>query len=174
MLCDPTTVARPYEVLPFSVGFAKRVLVLSRLEGIATHFIRASRICPGDGCPACLRGLPAKYQGYVAVSFERSIRLLRLTQAAAAAGEMDGCWIPGSVVKVRKDRERRPFVVEFEKEHVQFNRSQVISRVELLNVIARLHGLPLPEEFDNFSDLCRQISDHARSQLDLVLAGSID
>lgn len=142
MLVEPKLEARPYEVLKWSPGFPRRVLVLSPLCGVNTHFLGSSKICGGDSCPACRAGIPAKYAGYVAVLFESTVRLLRLTSASAFLGQEQGQYVPGRILDVVKHKERKPLQIVQVGDSLHVDVSSVISRVELLSSVAALHGLP--------------------------------
>lgn len=142
MLVDPTCEVKMWEVLKFSVGFPRRVLVLSILCGINAHFLGSSRICGGDACPACKSGIASKFVGYVAVQYERKQRLLRLTGTSATVGMNLGLWQAGHVIEVEKFKERRPLRIVGSGELAGFSRSAAVGAVELLSVVARLHGLP--------------------------------
>lgn len=142
MLVKPKLEVRPYEVLKWSPGWPRKVLVLSPLIGVNTHFLGSSKICGGDSCPACRSGIPAKYAGYVAVLFEATVRLLRLTSASAILGEDQGQYVPGRILEVIKPKERKALQIVQVGDAKQFDVSAVISRVELLSVVCALHGLP--------------------------------
>lgn len=141
MLVKPKLEARPFEVLKWTPGFPRRVLVLSPLCGVNTHFLDSSKICGGDACPACRAGISGKYSGYVAVLFESTVRLLRLTSGSAYLGEEQGHYVPGRVLEVVKLKERTPLQIVYTGDSKQFDVSAVISRVELLSTVAALHGL---------------------------------
>lgn len=142
MLVSPKLEARPFEVMKFRVGVPRRVLVLSPLLGLNTHYLGASKLCAGSACPACLAGISGKFAGYLCVLFEAQRRLIRLTQNAAHQGELGDQFRPGRVLEVVKERERRPLITTPIGDSKTFDRSAIISRVELLSVVARLHGLP--------------------------------
>lgn len=147
MLVDPQVDVRPFEVLSFSPGRAKRVLVLSPMIGFKVHFIHSSRICAGASCPACAVGMAGKFQGYVVVMFDSQRRLLRLTAGPAKIGSEAGIFVAGTILEVSKCAARRPLVCLVEGTSKKFDASNVVSRVELLSVVARLHGLvPVPAE----------------------------
>lgn len=142
MLAEPSLVDRPYEVLKVVVGGRARVLVLSTLCGVNTHFFARSLICGGGVCEACKSGIASKYAGYVAVSWQGRRRLLRLTSTSAQLGLDDGAFQPGLVIEVEKAKDRQPLnviVVEFEK---SFDSGAVVAPISLLSIVARLHGLP--------------------------------
>lgn len=141
MLCDPEVDVRPFQVLSFSPGFPKRVLVLSPMIGFKIHFIHSSRICAGPSCPACARGMAGKFQGYVVVMFDRERRLLRLTAAPAKSGVELGLWTAGTIVNIVKTRSRTPLICTVEATSTKFDAANCVGRVELLSVVARLHGL---------------------------------
>ena len=142
MLADPKIEERPFEVLKISAGRSELVMVLSTLCGVKVHFLGRSRICAGEGCPACLVGLPAKYTGYVAVLLRATERLLRVTSGAARFGDENGLWVPGRIVLVEKTRDRRPLGLEGRGDAKSFEARSSLSRVRMLSVVARLHGLP--------------------------------
>lgn len=146
MLAEPKLESRPFEVMKFPVLVERRVLVLSPLVGINTHYFDRSVICGGRSCPACKRGIAFKYAGYVVVWHEGVNRLMRLTATAAVIGGEGGLFVPGRVIRVVKPKERRPLTLMGDGDARQFDVSTIISRIELLSVVARLHGLPgLPD-----------------------------
>lgn len=142
MLVEPKVARRPFDVLKFRVGVPMRVLCVSPLVGLNTHFLGATKICGGDACPACLTGIPAKYAGYVVVMYDHQRRLMRLTQQSAFLGDEQGMFVAGRILEVEKQRERRPVRLVDCGDVKTFDRHAIVSRVELLSVIARLHGLP--------------------------------
>lgn len=141
MLCDPEVDVRPFQVLAFSPGRSKRLLVLSPMIGFKVHFIQSSRICAGASCPACAIGMAGKFQGYVVVMYDRQRRLLRLTAGPAKLGSEAGMFVAGTILEVSKCAEKRPLVCLVEGTSKKFDPSNVVSQVELLSVVARLHGL---------------------------------
>lgn len=141
MLCDAEVDVRPFEVLAFSPGYPKRILVLSPMIGFKIHFIHSSRICAGPSCPACAIGMAGKFQGYVVVMFEQQRRLLRLTAKPAKAGAEAGIFVAGTILTIVKPRVKRPLECVCDGTSKKFDPSNVVSRVELLSVVARLHGL---------------------------------
>lgn len=146
MLAEPKLEERPFEVMKFAICVEKRVLVLSACCGINTHYLSRSLICGGLECPACKCGLARKYVGYVAVLWHGQRRLLRLTQWSARVGNDDGLFVPGRIVRVVKPKERRPLVLNGDGDSMSFQGAAVITRLQLLSVVARLHGLPgLPD-----------------------------
>lgn len=169
MLVDPTCEARPFEVMKLSVGFTKRVLVLSPLVGLKVHFIVSSRICAGSICPACAVGLAGKFQGYVCVLFESSRWLLRLTSNSARRAADAGLFVAGTVLQVSKPREKRPLAIECETTLKEFDRDSILSRVELLSVVARLHGLPGLPPGMSFEEGVSNVADHAVACMRLAL-----
>lgn len=146
MLAEPRKMDRPYEVLKFPIRVERRLLVLSPLVGIYTHYFSRSVICAGNICPACSRGIGHKYAGYVAVFYDGGTKLLRLTANSAAAGCDEGMFTPGRVVKVVKAAARRPLTLMGDGDVRDFDRYTVVSRLALASVVCRLHGLPaLPD-----------------------------
>lgn len=146
MLAEPRKMDRPFEVLKFPVLVERRLLVLSPLVGIYTHYFSRSVICAGTICPACARGIGHKYQGYVAVFYDGGTRLLRLTSNSAAVGGDEGFFTPGRVLKVVKTAARRPLTLMSDGDVSDFDRYTVVSRLALISVVCRLHSLPpLPD-----------------------------
>lgn len=141
MLVDPEVDVRPFDVLVLSPGFPKVVLVLSPMIGFKIHFIDSSRICSGLSCPACAIGMAGKFQGYVVVMFERQRRLLRLTAKPGKIGSESGLFVPGTILEVVKPRAKRPLELSEKGMSQKFDPANIVSRVELLSVVARLHGL---------------------------------
>lgn len=169
MLVDPTCEARPFEVMKLTVGRMKRVLVLSPMVGLKVHFIQSSRICAGSICPACAVGLAGKFQGYVCVLHESTRWLLRLTSNSARLATDAGLLVAGTVLQVSKPREKRPLRIECETTLKTFDRDAILSRVELLSVVARLHGLPgLPPSM-SFDEGVENVADHAVACMRLAL-----
>lgn len=174
MLVDPKVEVRPYEVLKFSIGFPKRLLVLSVLCGIDVHFLGSSRICGGVACAACKSGLASKFAGYVAVLSEGTRRLLRLTSDSARYGLDLGVWQPGEVIDVEKFKERRPLRIVGVAERESFDRSARVSSVELLSVVARLHGLPGLDPGWRVGDCKKLVEKNAASMIVLALKGKLE
>lgn len=172
MLVDPKLEARPFEVLKWTPSWPRRVLVLSPLCGVKTHFLGSSKICGGDSCPACRSGIPGKYAGYVAVLFEATVRLLRLTSASAYLGEQQGQYIPGRILEIVKLKERTPLQIVDVGDSKTFDRSAVISRVELLSTVAALHGLPRMEPTWPFDQCVTLIEKNACTSVRLAMKGS--
>lgn len=170
MLVDPTCEARPFEVMKLNAGRIRRVLVLSPLVGLKVHFIRSSRICAGNTCPACSVGLSGKFQGYLCVAWEGSRWLLRLTGTSARKGADSGVFVPGTVLNVSKPREKRPLLLEAEKILKTFDRDAILSRVELLSVVARLHGLPGLPVGMTFDEGVENVAQNATACMRLALA----
>lgn len=169
MLAEPKLESRPFDVLTFQVGFARRVLVLSPLVGVNTHYFKRSLICGGRSCPACKRGIAYKYAGYVAVFFEGVNRLMRLTATAAVIGLEAALFVPGRVLLAEKPMERRPLTLIGDGDARDFNGSLAISRVDLLCVVARLHGLPgLPDGISEY-EAARLVERNAAMNVDLAL-----
>lgn len=171
MLVDPKLEARPFEVLKWYAGQMRRVLVLSPLVGINSHFLGSSKICAGEGCPACRSGVPAKYSGYVCVLFSSTVRLLRLTSAAAYYGNDQAHFVPGRVLEVIKQKERQPLSIVSPCDAKDFDRAAVIGRVELLSTLAALHGLPRMEPTWSFEQCVELMSKNARQSCRLALKG---
>lgn len=169
MLAEPKLECRPFEVLKFPVLVERRVLVLSPLVGINTHYFERSLICAGSSCPACKRGIAFKYAGYVVVFYEGVNRLLRLTSTAAVIGGDAALFVPGRVIRVVKTKERRPLTLMGDGDARRFDLSSAISRLELLSVVARLHGLPgLPDGIGE-QDAERLVCRNAESLIGLAL-----
>lgn len=170
MLAEAKMESRPFEVLKFAVGFERRVLVLSPLIGINTHYLERSLICAGRSCPACKRGIAFKYAGYVVVWVEGVNRLLRLTATAAVIGGDAGLFVPGRVVRVVKTKERRPLTLMGDGDARQFDEGSIVSRLELLSVVARLHGLPgLPDGIQE-QEAKQLVERNALTSVELALA----
>lgn len=172
MLVDPMCEARPFEVLKFSIGRTKRLLVLSPLVGLKVHFISSSRICAGASCPACAVGLAGKFQGYLAVMYQGGRWLLRLTAPPARKGTDAGLFVAGTVLQVSKAQERRPLAVECETTLKTFDRDAIMSRVELLSVVARLHGLPGLPQGMTFEEGVENVGESAVACMRLALAAA--
>ena len=172
MLVDPTCEARPFEVMKITVGRTKQVLVLSPLLGLKIHFIQSSRICAGNICPACAVGLAGKFQGYLCVLYEGNRWLLRLTSKTGMVGTDAGLFVPGTVLQVSKPREKRPLVIECETTLKTFDREAILSRVELLSVVARLHGLPGIVPGMSFEEGVESVSSCAVECMRLALAAA--
>lgn len=172
MLVKPKLEARPFQVLKWTPGFPRRVLVLSPLCGVNTHFLGSSKICGGDACGACRAGIPAKYAGYVAVLFESTVRLLRLTSGSAFLGEELGHYVPGRILDVIKQRERRPLQIVCAGDAKQFDVASVISRVELLSTVGALHGLPRLDIRRRFDDQVVGLLKSACTAVRLAMEGT--
>lgn len=173
MLADPKNEARPFDVLKFSAGHPVQTMVLSPLLGVKTHFLRQSRLCAGETCPACLSGVPSKYAGYVVTLYRQQRRLLRLTQAAAFVGDTGGMFVPGRVIEVFKQRERRPLSIVVVGDSQTFDQRSIVSRVELLNIVARLHGLPAASEGNPFDRALEEVIENAAKNVRLALRGDL-
>lgn len=172
MLAEPRLMDRPFEVLKFPVMVERRVLVLSPLIGIYTHYLERSLVCGGASCPACQRGIGHKYQGYVAVFYDGGPRLLRLTTNAAAVGDDAGIFTPGRVVKVVKTAARRPLTLMSDGDGRDFDRYTVVSRLALLSVVCRLHGLPLLPEGIEEAEARELVERNASTAVGLALAAA--
>ena len=171
MLVKPKLEARPYEVLKWTPGYPRAVLVLSPLVGLNTHFLGSSKICGGEACPACRAGIPGKYAGYVAVLFEATVRLLRLTAGSAVLGEDQAHYTPGRILEIVKQKERQPLQIVTLGDAKQFDVSAVISRVELLSSVAALHGLPRVGPDWPFGDAVKAVADNACTAARLAMRG---
>lgn len=169
MLCDPEVDVRPFEVLSFSPGRSKRLLVLSPMIGFKVHFIHSSRICAGPSCPACAVGMVGKFQGYVVVMYDRQRRLLRLTAGPAKLGSEAGIFVAGTILEVSKCAARRPLVCLVEGLSKKFDPSNVVSQVELLSVVARLHGLQPAAADCGFEAAIECIKTHAQQVCRLAM-----
>ena len=172
MLVDPMCEVRPFEVMKLTSGVTKRVLVLSPMVGLKVHFIQSSRICAGSSCPACAVGLAGKFQGYLCVLWESSRWLLRLTSNSARRGADAGLFVAGTVLQVSKPREKRPLVLECETTLKAFDREAILSRVELLSVVARLHGLPGCVPGMSFDEAAETVQSCAVECMRLALAAA--
>lgn len=173
MLVDPSSVVRPFEVLKFRVGVPMRVLVCSPCLGVNTHFLGSTRICAGENCPACLAGIPSKYQGYIVILYDCQRRLMRLTAASAKVGSDQGMFTPGRIIEVEKERERRPVRLLDVGDLATFAREQIVSRIELLSVLARLHGLPPVPDGAGMDDALDLVACAARTNLRLAMKGQL-
>ena len=173
MLVDPKNEARPFDVLKLSAGRPIQVMVLSPLLGIQTHFLRQSRLCAGETCPACLSGIPSKYAGYVVVLYRSTRRLLRLTQVAACGGEMSSAFVPGRILEAYKKLERRPITLQTMGDSKTFDQSAIVSRLELLNVVARLHGLAAAADHAGFDQALVEIAKNASKCCTLAIRGDL-
>lgn len=172
MLAEPKLESRPFEVMKFPVLVERRVLVLSPLVGINTHYFERSLICGGRSCPACKRGIAFKYAGYVVVFYEGVNRLMRLTATAASLGSDAALFVPGRVLLVTKVKERRPLMLLGDGDARLFDASTAISRLQLLSVVARLHGLPgLPDGIDEIN-ATRLVERNAATSVDLALGNA--
>lgn len=147
MLAEPKLEDRPFQVLSWSVGVPRRLLILSPCVGVNTHYMARSLICGGPRCPACKSGIAGKYSGYVVVFWEGRNRLLRLTQGSAFLGCEAGYFVPGRVLIVEKPKERQQLLLRPEGDGKDVNRFSFVSRIQLLSIVCRLHGLPaVPQE----------------------------
>lgn len=171
MLVDPKVEVQTYEVIKFLIGFPERLLCLSVLCGIDTHFLGSSKICGGSACPACKSGIASKFVGYVAVLFKARRRLLRLTAASARYGLESGVWQPGQVIEVEKFQERRPLRVVGVNSRAVYERAATVSSVELLSVVARLHGLPGLDLAWTIDDCKKIVEKNAVTSVGLALKG---
>lgn len=173
MLVEPKLTARPFDVVKFRIGVPMRVLCVSSLIGINTHFLDSTRICGGDRCPACLSGIAAKYQGYIVVLYESQRRLIRLTQQSAFFGADQGMFTPGRIIEIEKERERRPVRLVDVGDCKTFDRSAIVARVELLSVLARLHGLPGIDPSCSIEEGQKLVAHAACTQVRLALQGKV-
>lgn len=147
MLAEPKLEDRPFQVLSWSPGVPRRLLILSPCVGINTHYMSRTLICGGVQCPACKSGIAGKYSGYVVVFWDGRNRLLRLTQGAAFVGLEAGYFVPGRVLMVEKPKERQSLKMMPDGDCVDVNCFSFHSRLQLLSIVARLHGLPqVPQE----------------------------
>ena len=171
MLVEPSLEVRPYEVLKWTPRERRSLLVLSAFVGLQVHFLGSSKICAGTLCPACRSGVPAKFAGYVAVLSESMVRLLRLTHYSAYYGVENGLFVPGLVIEAVKPREKRPLTLLSLGKAPSFQVSSVISRVELLSVIAALHGLPRLPDGVSFESGQEIVARNAAREAGLAMKG---
>lgn len=169
MLVDPTCDVRMWDVLKFTIGYPRRLLVCSVLCGINVHFLGSSRICAGDDCPACKSGVASKFSGYVAVLAAGKRQLLRLTGMSATMGMNKGLWQAGMIIDVDKNKERHPLRVIGLGQSSDFSSSSRVGPVELLGVVARLHGLPGFDETWALEDALRALEKNAKTAILIAL-----
>ncbi len=149
MLAEPKLEDRPYQVLSWSPGHPRRLLILSPCVGINTHYMRRTLICGGDDCPACKSGIAGKYTGYVVVFWQGRNRLLRLTQGPSLVGAEGGLFAPGRVLIVVKPKERHALTLTPAGDGADVNRFCFHTRLQVLSIVSRLHGNPaVPQELD--------------------------
>lgn len=142
MLAEPKLEDRPFQVLSWSPPQSRRLLILSPCVGISTHYMARTLICGGVACPACKCGIAGKYAGYVVVFCNGRNRLLRLTQGPSLVGAEGGLFQPGRVLIVQKLRERHPLTLAADGDGKDVCRFSFHTRLQLLSIVARLHGLP--------------------------------
>lgn len=173
MLAEPKLEDRPFQVLSWTAGVPRRLLILSPCVGINTHYMGRTLICGGELCPACKSGIAGKYSGYVVVFWDGRNRLLRLTQAAAYVGREAGYFTPGRVLIVEKPKERQALTMMPDGDAADVNRFAFHSRMQLLSIVARLHGLPaVPQDIteEEATDLVHR---NAAELIRLALKGAL-
>lgn len=173
MLAEPKLEDRPFQVLTWTAPQSRRLLILSPCVGISTHYMERTLICGGVECPACKRGIAAKYAGYVVVFCNGRNRLLRLTQGPAAVGADNGLFQPGRVLIVQKLRERHPLFLTPDGDASGVDRFAFHTRLQLLSIVARLHGLPVVPDGMTEEQAKEAVEANACTSLRLAMSGKV-
>ena len=156
----PAQSSKVMRIVKLSKDQPKRcIIVSSSMESLMTHYTHRSMICPGDGCPACEMGRQARYLAYVAVMVKEGVQLLRLTSRAADALQGSGIHV-GVVFDALQRGPRSPVQLKIHKPCI-VPPSQVINKLELLNVISNLHLLGGVNWELSYEDNCKILQDRA-------------
>lgn len=174
MLAEPKLEDRPFQVLTWTAPQSRRLLVLSPCVGISTHYMKRTLICGGVECPACKCGIAGKYAGYVVVFSSGRNRLLRLTQGPSLVGAEGGLFSPGRVLIVQKLRERHGLTLTPDGDVVGADRWSFHTRLQLLSIVARLHGLPVVPEEMTEEEAIEVVHSNACTSLRLAMSGKAE
>lgn len=152
-------------IYQFQKGRPVHVLALSPLEGFYTHFESRTRVCPGVMCcRLCDLGRSRRYLGFFAGWIEQRRYLVRLTSEAALrlAAHPPA---PGAVYRIESKGSRKPLQVSAVGQ-AGVPEGKSMSQIELLSVLASIHGLGIVPTSCTYEDGLRRAHDAAKRLID--------
>lgn len=132
-------------------GGSYRFLALQRsLFGLKQHWSRQSLPCPGeDCCPFCREGITPRFVGYIIVALptndRRILEVPHSSHGPFRTAEQRGELL-GRAFTVTKGNDKSAWRVEVDEKPLAVAIKE-ISGEELLDALARIHGLPRRRSF---------------------------